>query len=76
MDCIVLEELCFENNNGYYQLYSWMLEKQVIKINTKLFLKYVHYKKIQAKYYQTEYLSRGAIQLTKKSNVQKKLINP
>lgn len=53
-----------------------MLEIQVIKINTKLFLKYVHYKKIPAKYYQTEYLSRGAIQLTKKSNVQKKLINP
>lgn len=33
---------------------------------------YVHYKKIQAKYYQTEYLSRGAIKFKKKSNVQKK----
>ena len=29
-------------------------------------------KKYKLKYYQTEYLSRGAIQLTKKSNVQKK----
>lgn len=37
---------------------------------------YVHYKKIQAKYYQTEYLSRGAIKFKKKVKCTKKNINP